>query len=228
MNNPFAAFSVVVAQPGQSEIEDDGAGKVSVFATEPRPSGQSNGQPFTELDQLPQDWWKVVQNEKGGYQYKAITKILGVGVETMLDGCAGSNHVTEELVVSILNRAASLGLTPEDPKFPVVQFEKWVYQEFVHGIASGSPVPLKGAVVLRVRLQEGVDPNRCRDGPEIFLRCKIAARGTSDWHGLIIGGRALDCEARRSSRVGFSSRPIGSHLGCIGAPDASLRGSAER
>ena len=214
MNNPFAAFSVVVAQPGQSEIEDDGAGKVSVFATEPRPSGQSNGQPFTELDQLPQDWWKVVQNEKGGYQYKTITKILGVGVETMLDGCAGSNHVTEELVVSILNRAASLGLTPEDPKFPVVQFEKWVYQEFVHGIASGSPVPLKGAVVLRVRLQEGVDPNRCRDGPEIFLRCKIAARGTSDWHGLIIGGRALDCEARRG--LGFRPGPSAHILDALG------------
>ena len=123
----------------------------------------------------------------------------------MLDGGAGSNHVTEELIVSILNKAASLGLNPEDPKFPIIQFEKWVYQEFVHGIASGSPVPLKGAVVLRVRLQEGTDPAKCTDGPEIFLRCKIAAKGTSDWHGLIIGGRALDCEARRG--LGFRPGP---------------------
>ena len=204
MTNPFATFSIVVAQQGLSVTDQKGnAGKV--YATEPRPNAPMKGHPFTELDQLPKDWWKVVQNEKGGYQYKTVTKILGTCVETMLDGGAGSNHVTEELIVSILNKAASLGLNPEDPKFPIIQFEKWVYQEFVHGIASGSPVPLKGAVVLRVRLQEGTDPAKCTDGPEIFLRCKIAAKGTSDWHGLIIGGRALDCEARRG--LGFRPGP---------------------
>ena len=200
MTNPFAAFSVVVEGPKEAAGI---AGKV--YATEPRPKGGQGSHPFTELDQLPADWWKVVQNERGGYQYKTITKVLGTPVETMLDGCAGSNHVTEELVVSILNKAASLGLKPEDKGFPIIQFEKWIYQEFVHGIASGSPVPLRGAVVLRVRLQEGTDPLKCTDGPEIFLRCKIASRGTSDWHGLIIGGRALDCEARRG--LGFRPGP---------------------
>ena len=53
--------------------------------------------------------------------------------------------MTEELVVSMLDKAAELGITPDDPRFPVVQLERWVYPEFVHGIASGAPVPLKGA-----------------------------------------------------------------------------------
>ncbi|CAE7035530.1 pol, partial [Symbiodinium sp. CCMP2592] len=41
-----------------------------------------------------------------------------------------------------------------------------------------------------------------KPGPEIFVRCKIAARGSSDWHGLILGGRALDC----ASRMGLGFR----------------------
>ena len=85
------------------------------------------------------------------------------------------------------------------PPFPVVKREKWVHPEFVHGIASGAPVPLKGAAVLRVTLLEG--------SPEIFVRCKIAARGSSDWHGLILGGRALDC----ASRMGLGFRPGPEH-----------------
>ena len=43
------------------------------------------------------------------------------------------------------------------------------------------------------------------EGPEIWVRCKVAARGTSDWHGLILGGRALDCEAKRG--LGFRPGP---------------------
>ena len=73
----------------------------------------------------------------------------------------------------------------------MVKLEKWVHPEFVHGIASGAPVPLKGAAVLRVTLLEGKTLEEARAGPEIFVRCKIAARGSSDWHGLILGGRAL-------------------------------------
>ena len=72
-------------------------------------------------------------------------QVLGRRVECVLDGCAGANHVTEELLVGMLNRAAELGIGTEDPRFPVVKLEKWVHPEFVHGIASGAPVPLKGA-----------------------------------------------------------------------------------
>ena len=119
----------------------------------------------------------------------------------MLDGCAGANHITEELVVGMMNRAAELGIGTEDPGFPAVRLEKWVHPEFVHGIAAGAPVPLKGAAVLRVTLLEGKTADDCRPGT--FVRCKIAARRTSDWHGLILGGRALDC----AGRMGLGFRP---------------------
>ena len=70
--------------------------------------------------------------------------------------------MTEELLVGMLNRAAELGIGTEDPRFPVVKLEKWVHPEFVHGIASGAPVPLKGAAVLRVTLLEGKTPEEAR------------------------------------------------------------------
>ena len=162
---------------------------------------------FSALDELPGDWWSLAENEPGGYQYRTVVQVLGKRVECMLDGCAGANHVTEELLVGMLNRAAELGIGTEDPRFPVVKLEKWVHPEFVHGIASGAPVPLKGAAVLRVTLLEGKTPEEARAGPEIFVRCKIAARGSSDWHGLILGGRALDC----ASRMGLGFRPGPEH-----------------
>ena len=117
----------------------------------------------------------------------------------MLDGARGV-VVTEELVVGVLSHAKNLGIRTEDPRFPIVRFERWVHPEFIHGIAAGSPVPLKGAAVFRVRLLEGKAVDSAKEGPEIFIR-KIAAKGTSDWHGLILGERALDCESRHG--VGF-------------------------
>ncbi|CAK9056517.1 unnamed protein product, partial [Durusdinium trenchii] len=182
------------------------------------PSGNSVLNPFAAFcvvtGGLEQDWWHVVPNEPGGYQYSTVVQILDKKVDTMLDGCAGSNHITEELVVGIINRAAELGLRPNDKNFPIIQFEKWLYPEYVHGIASGSPVPLKGGVVLRVRLLEGDNPDRAKPGHELFVRCKIASKGTSDFHGLILGGRALDCEARRG--LGFRPGPMTHVLDSLG------------
>ena len=106
------------------------------------------------LDKLAQDWWHIAENEAGGYQYRTVVRVLGKNVETMLDGCAGGNHV-EELVIGMLNHAKSLGIGTEDRRFLIVKFERWVHPEFVHGIAAGSSVPLKGAAVIRVRLLEG-------------------------------------------------------------------------
>ena len=202
LTNPFGAFVIVSGKPVSACPESvANAVHATVFRADAgQPAkGEMKGF-FTELDQLPKDWWKVVENERGGYQYKTVTKVLGTLVETMLYGCAGSNHVTEELVVSMLNKAAELGVTPDDPRFPVAQLERWVYPEFVHGIASGAPVPLKGAAVLRVRMMEGAEVGQRKDGPELFVRCKIAAKGSSDWRGLILGGRALDCEGWASGQ----------------------------
>ena len=92
----------------------------------------------------------------------------------------------------------------------MVRLEKWVHPEFVQGIASGARVPLKGAAVLRVTLLEGKTAEGARAGPEIFVRCKIAARGSSDGHGLILGGRALDCAAGWA-RMGLGFRPGPEH-----------------
>ncbi|OLP75785.1 hypothetical protein AK812_SmicGene44365, partial [Symbiodinium microadriaticum] len=195
MSNPFAAFSIQIGssgvQAGLPVADSKGAVREHALALKKGESGR-----FAALDELPGDWWSLAENEPGGYRYRTVVQVLGRRVECMLDGCAGANHVTEELLVGMLNRAAELGIGTEDPRFPVVKLEKWVHPEFVHGIASGAPVPLKGAAVLRVTLLEGKTPEEARAGPEIFVRCKIAARGSSDWHGLILGGRALDCASR--------------------------------
>ena len=68
------------------------------------------------LDELPQDWWHIAENDAGGYQYRTVERVLGKNVETMLDGCASSNHVTEELVVGLLNHAESLNIGTEARK----------------------------------------------------------------------------------------------------------------
>ena len=136
----------------------------------------------------------IAENEAGGYQYRTVVQVLDKKVETMLDGCAGANHITEELLMGMLNRAAELGIGTNDRRFPVVCLEKWVHPEFVHGIAFGAPVPLKGAAVLWVTLLKGKTSETARPGPEIFVRCKIAA------HGLI-----LDCAGRMG--LGFKPGP---------------------
>ena len=63
-------------------------------------------------------------------------------------------------------------------------------------------------------MMEGTEVGQCKDGPELFVRCKIAAKGSSDWHGLILGGRALDCEARRG--LGFRPGPHAHILDTLG------------
>ena len=49
---------------------------------------------------------------------------------------------------------------------------------------------LVGAVVMRVILE--ADP--VKEGPQVLLRFKIFSKGSCDWHGLILGGRALDVQ----------------------------------
>ena len=60
--------------------------------------------------------------------------------------------------MGMLNRAAELGIGTNDRRFLVARVEEWVQPEFVHGIASGAPVPLKGAAVFRATLLEGKTP----------------------------------------------------------------------
>ena len=89
-----------------------------------------------------------------------------------------------------------------------------MHAEAVHGIAASSPVPLKGAVVMRVTLLEGFTPEDCKPPHEILVRAKISAKGRSDWHGLILGGRSLDCQSRGG--VGFRPGPTTHMLDTLG------------
>ena len=140
------------------------------------------------LSQLPDSWWNLVPNDRGGYNYRTTTHIAAVPVEILCDGGAGANSVTEEIVIGAINHSHSKGIYSKDPRYPVVQLERWEHAERVTGIASGHHVQIIGAVVLRVQMTELGK----QTGPIIWVRCKIFKAGQSDWHGLILGGRALD------------------------------------
>ncbi len=95
--------------------------------------------------------------------------------------------------MGILNRAWADGV-PTDSKFwPVVQIEKWPKVENVMGIAAGTPLSLLGSAVLGVHF---CDNDTRAPGLEVLVRCKIFPKGSTDWHGLIIGAEALDCKER--------------------------------
>ena len=120
----------------------------------------------------------------------------------------------------MLNKAKELGLKPDDPKFPVVQMERWVHAEAVHGIAaSKGPVPLKGAVVMRVTLLEGFTPEDCKPSHEILVRAKISAKGRSDWHGFNPGRSFLGLPVARGTW--FPPWPNCTHVGHFGNWHAS-------
>ena len=67
------------------------------------------------------------------------------------------------------------------------------------GLATGAPMKLKGAALLRVIFPD-VGGKKAR---EVLVRAKVIANGGSTWHGLILGGRALDAVARGG--LGFRS-----------------------
>ena len=61
------------------------------------------------------------------------------------------------------------------------------------GIAAGKPLTLAGSAVLLVHFCD-ID-SRLPD-VEVLVRCKIFPKGSTDWHGLIIGAEALDSKER--------------------------------
>ena len=69
---------------------------------------------------------------------------------------------------------------------------------------------------MRVNFVEGrgLDPTTWKKGRGIEVRCKITSLGTSDFHGLILGGRALDCEAKGG--LGFRPEAHGHVLSALG------------
>ena len=172
-----------------------------ILATEPRATwkkkkaqgekAQAEGK-FLSLDELPKRWWKQAANSRGGYQYQTEVKILDRYVSCLLDGCAGCNSITEEVVMGAIRAALRAGISPSSKEFPVAQLEKWPKEEVVMGLANGAPIKLKGAAVLKVTLP---DVNG-KKSEEILARAKVIDNGGSTWHGLILGGRALDAVER--------------------------------
>ena len=102
------------------------------------------------------------------------------------------NSTTEELVLKILNECEAAGMKLSDPKHPVKLLERWEHKEGLRGVAGSKTVPLIGAVVVAVNMIELGKS----DGPEIKVRFKICAAGSTDWVGWILGARAIDCPAR--------------------------------
>ena len=59
----------------------------------------------------------------------------------------------------------------------------------MRGIAKDKVVPIVGMVVLRLQFKQ-LDGQPSK---EIKVRCKILGKGHSDWLGVILGGKTLDC-----------------------------------
>ena len=144
------------------------------------------------LSELPAECWVEVQNDQEGTQFHTKVDIGAVPFEMMLDGGSGVNSVTEELVLWILNDQAKKGVPLSDRRHPIKRLEKWPMKEELRGIAGGKNVELVGSVVLRIMMVELGK----KTGPDVLFRFKICKKGMTEWVGLIIGARAIDCPER--------------------------------
>ncbi|CAK8994559.1 Pro-Pol polyprotein, partial [Durusdinium trenchii] len=197
-SNPFGCCS----GNGRSQATE------KVLATDPKAKGKKgkagkqgkgkgNNNDLTSLDQLPQRWWTESPHCKGGYQYQTEVKVLDRYVGCLLDGCAGCNSITEEVVMGAIRAALQQGIGPDSERFPVAQLERWPQEEVVMGLANDAPIKLKGAVVMRVQMPD-VNGQKVE---EILVRAKVIGKGLSTWQGLILGGRALDAADEESDEV---------------------------
>ena len=167
-----------------------------------RISKNKGGAPFKwleSLSELPDSWWTSAPNDRSAYNYRTRPTVSGVPIDMLLDGGAGVNSTAEEIVVGSINVAHARGMTADHPDFPVAQLERWPEPEFVTGIVKGEEIQILGAVVFRVKMIE-LGKNT---GPTLYVRCKIFKAGRSDWVGIILGARALDCQ----ERCGLGYRP---------------------
>ena len=98
------------------------------------------------------------------------------------------------------------GIPLSDKRHPIKQLEKWRSEEALRGVAGGTNVPLLGAVVFAVQMLELGKTT----GPEVNIRFKITALGSTDWVGWIIGGQACDCPEKGG--LGLVPGPYSSYL----------------
>ncbi len=86
---------------------------------------------MSNLSDLPAHAWVEVPNDSAAYNYRTRMNIVSVGCEVLLDGGAGVNSVAEEEMLGAINVARASGIGPKDPRYPVLQLEKWPTPECV-------------------------------------------------------------------------------------------------
>jgi hypothetical protein len=143
------------------------------------------------LNDLPKKCWTEVPEDRSGIQFFTRGRVGLTTHDFMLDGGSGVNSTTEELVLKVLNENQAAGISLDDKRHPIKQFERWAHEEALRGVAGGKNVPLLGAVIVAVHLIE-LGKN---DGPEVLVRFKVCGAGSTDWVGWILGGRCIDCPA---------------------------------
>ena len=156
------------------------------------PKARAEGDYIGTLQDLPRHWWVEVPNDYGGYQMITELWLGDRKVATLLDYGAAVNAIPEEVVIKCINDAHRRRIRTDDAKYPIIQLERFPEQETVNGIRAGEPVRIVGSVVMRLGLEQ---PRPGRD-KEAAVRFKIFEKGTSDWPGIILGGRALDTPNR--------------------------------
>ena len=72
----------------------------------------------------------------------------------MLDGGAGVNTVPEDTIVAILNEQEALGISLNDKRHLIKQFERRKIKEELRGVAGGKTVTLIGGVVQELKMLE--------------------------------------------------------------------------
>ena len=203
-SNPFGCFAPVVVQE-KSQSTD------KVLATDPKAKGRKKGKAGRSEERKERRTTSLARPtpetlvDGSTEQQRRIPIPDGCenrGSMCLLDGCAGCNSIAEEVVVGAIRTALEQGIGPGNDKFPVAQLERWPQEEVVMGLANDAPIKLKGAVVMRVLLPD-VNGQKTE---EILVRAKVIAKGLSTWHGLILGGRALDAV----ERGGLGFRPAAS------------------
>ena len=106
----------------------------------------------------------------------------------LLDSGSTTNAVSEEVVISVVNRARSRGLVPEDEAWPI-KLERWEDIDGAGGIGLGRHLKIIGAVVMPVKF--GGYGHRNVPQPMKFM---IFAMGTCRWTGLVIGAPSLELQ----------------------------------
>ena len=118
------------------------------------------------LYDLPAQAWIKMPNDHEGLQFYTLVKFGGMIVPMMLDGGAGTNTITETIVLNVISYYKARGISLNDRRHPIARLEYWDKEEEVKGVAGDKAVPLLGAVVMKVTMKElGKDT-----GPMIFAR----------------------------------------------------------